>query len=107
MSELEIEASVANLGAAQTFYNLFVMNFYERGWMPAIHGSVIANGRGRDLDIIMVKIGSDNPLTEDDVKNWLVERMGFDLKIDEDRWSRMRGLVGVMHTYIIDITLVR
>lgn len=129
-TDIYVHAAPAILPAAQTFYNLFVMNLYDRGWMPAVHGSVIGEfnariassindalphiefSRHRDIDIILVPIEAKGgyaqrlELGSGQLKQWLIDRMAFDLRIEEER-GNLIGWVGLMHTYVIDITVVK
>lgn len=111
--DLYVDAQKANILAAQTFYNLFVMNLYLRGWMPALHGSTLADASPsaecRDIDFILVPVNSvseERVLEVDQLKQWLIDRMMFDLRVEEERGDLL-GWVGLMHGYVIDLTVVK
>lgn len=125
MSEIEVNAHPANIAAAQTFYNLFTMNLYDRGWMAALHGSCIANSMPaidqvdgevkikfqpcRDIDFILVPVQpapGHEQLTIDELRQYLIEKMQFIPSVEKERGALL-GWVGTMHTYVIDITVVQ
>lgn len=102
MSEdLEVVVKQASLNAARLLLVLFAAHFYNRGWMPALHGSSIELGKSRDIDVLLVRTG-DGDIT-DVIK--VLESLGMDIRLVEDR-GRLRGLVGLLHGYLVDVTVV-
>lgn len=100
-----MEANVrrGTLVVAQVLYTFFSTTFYPLGWMPAVHGSVLIDGIGRDIDFVFVRTHV-LAIPVDELKERL-RLLGLESLKHEMR-GELEGIYGVMHGYAVDITLV-
>lgn len=106
MALAEALAKQARLPFAQVVLILFDLHFGQRGWMPALFGSVAKSGEGRDIDVMLVEM-ADAYIDQDDIIEMLLS-LGFEIRVDKQlpRDDRLRGLVCLWNDNVIDITLV-
>ena len=94
----------ATLASAQAMLMFFNFTFGDRGWMPALYGSTLEVGEGRDIDLFLVQL-PDSDCDQEEIAEWLVS-LGLDVVMDEARGSNLRCLAGTFRGYVLDITLV-